>query len=68
MSEEYIEKVLMPVADALDKKNKEIERLQNIIKGAKEYIEWHYDLGTNDNVEFCLLRDRLLEILKKENK
>lgn len=35
------------------------ERCLNAI----EYIKWHYDLGTKENAEFCLLRDRLLEIL-----
>lgn len=33
------------------------------INNALKYIDWHYDLGTKENVEFCLLRDRLLEIL-----
>lgn len=47
---------------------KEIEKLKKIIIEAKEYIKWHYDLGTEDNVEFCLLRDRLLEILEKSDK
>lgn len=44
-----------------------IQKLHSIINEAREYINWHYDLGTKDNVEFCLLRDRLLEILEKEN-
>ena len=52
----------------IDKKDKEVERLSNIIKEAKEYIDWHYDLATDENVEFCLLRDRLLDILDKDNK
>ena len=46
----------------------ENEYLRYIIKEAKEYIKWHYNLGTEDNVEFCLLRDRLLEILEKSDK
>lgn len=46
----------------------EIARLKEKIENVKNYIKWHYDLGTKDNVEFCLLRDRLLEILgDKEN-
>lgn len=46
----------------------EIARLREKIDNVKNYIKWHYDLGTKDNVEFCLLRDRLLEILgEKEN-
>ena len=41
---------------------------ESIIKEAREYIKWHYDLATDENVEFCLLRDRVLEILDKEVK
>ena len=44
------------------------EKLLKRIDNARDYIKWHYDLGTKENVEFCLLRDRLLEILgDKEN-
>lgn len=46
------------------------ERIINLkqqkIDNAINYIKWHYDLGTKENVEFCLLRDRLLEILGKK--
>lgn len=38
---------------------------ENFIKELREYIKWHYDLATDENVEFCLLRDRLLKILEK---
>ena len=41
----------------------ENKQLKEKINNALEYIDWHYDLGTKENVEFCLLRDRLLEIL-----
>ena len=40
-----------------------ITNLQERIDNAIEYIKWHYDLATEENVEFCLLRDRLLGIL-----
>ncbi len=34
MSEEYIREIITPVMETLDKKNKEIERLNNIIDEA----------------------------------
>ncbi len=30
---------------------------------AIEYIKWHYNLGTEEETSFCILRDNLLEIL-----
>lgn len=52
-------------AEKLELKNKE---LQQKIDDVRNYIKWHYDLGTKEEVSFCLLRDRLLEILgDKEN-
>ena len=44
----------------------EIEDLKERIDNAIEYINSHYDLGTEENVEFCILRDRVLGILKGE--
>lgn len=64
MSEDYIQNVLMPVAEALDKKNKEIERLQNIIKEVREYIDGNEDYFYNYPL---VSREHLLEILDKEN-
>lgn len=46
----------------------ENKQLKDKINNALNYIKWHYDLGTKKEVSFCLLRDRLLEILgDKEN-
>lgn len=54
--------------NAINNTLEENQRLHSIIKEAREYIEWHYDLGTMENIEFCFLRDKLLKILDKENK
>ena len=52
----------------IDQQALEISQLKEQKKQVIEYIKWHYDLGTKENVEFCLLRDRLLDILgDKEN-
>lgn len=56
---------LLKEKEKLEKENK---KLKKIIKVTREYIEWHYDLGTKENVEFCLLRDRVLDILKGSDK
>ena len=58
--------------DALEKINKEqvleIARLKEKIANIRNYIKWHYDLGTKEEISFCILRDNLLEILgDKEN-
>lgn len=53
-----------------EEKDKEIERLQNIIKEVKEFVEWHYEdnkkfyknKGIGLNYPEC---DAILEILDK---
>lgn len=62
---ERLNKQVEEYQKALDETVSEKIDLENIIKEAREYIDWHYDLGTKENVEFCLLRDRLLGILDK---
>ena len=42
----------------------EMSKCWEKIDKAIEYIYSHYDLGTKENVEFCILRDRVLQILK----
>ena len=44
----------------LEKENRELkEKINNAIN----CINWHYDLGTKEDIAFCWLRDNLLEIL-----
>ena len=52
------------------KKDKEIERLQNIIKEVREYIEQEKYMSVDENCEILAGYniDELLEILDKENK
>lgn len=45
-----------------------VEGLQDRIDNAINYIYDHYDLGTEEEVSFCILRDRVLERLKGDNK
>lgn len=66
------ESIRQDYEDEIKRLNKENEHLrtalntkENFIKELREYIKWHYDLATDENVEFCLLRDRLLKILEK---
>ena len=40
--------------------------LQDKINNAIEYINNHWDLATDKNVEFCILRDRVYQTLKGE--
>ena len=54
---------LQKMKDNIHELYEENQQLKEKIENARNYIKWHYDLGTKDNVEFCLLRDRLLGIL-----
>lgn len=51
------------IIETLEKIQNENKQLKEKIENVKNYIKWHYNLGTKENVEFCLLRDRLLDIL-----
>ena len=59
--------------ERLNKDRKELIRSNTKLREEKirinyaiEYIYSHYDLATEENVEFCILRDRVLGILKGE--
>ena len=52
----------------LEEKNKEIKRLQNIIKEVREYVKWDYDRN-EEVIDYCNFNDfykHILEILDKE--
>lgn len=67
----YIESILEDMKYTLFREDREYikdlqqenKQLKDKINNALNYIKWHYDLGTKEDVSFCLLRDRLLEIL-----
>ena len=65
---EDLPKIITPLEEALDNKNKEIERLNNIIKKAIEFI---YENAYDEERENCIDDlwgeiPKLLEILKGE--
>ena len=53
---------------AYDEKDKEIERLNNIINKAIEYIEWQKDNATYDNIWREYEANKLIDILKGSDK
>lgn len=44
---------------------RENERLNAIIDETIDCIKWYYDLSTKCNVQFCDIKDKLLEILEE---
>ena len=54
------------LATILVEKDKEIERLQSIIKEVREYATGDLRLYDNESIEFKI-SNKLLEILDKEN-
>ena len=52
------------LAEELEKERKKNKELEERINSALNYIYDHYDLGTEKEVSFCILRDRVLERLK----
>ena len=66
---EDLPKIIAPLEEALDNKNKEIERLNNIIKEVREYIN-RKDIcidtrKTDGSLDYVDLQSELLEILDK---